>query len=108
MAIDLTTRVGDLTVEQLLELLSISSQPKPLSCPKKLLSVGEVAELLGYKVSNIYALTHRREIPFMKKGRKLWFKEDEIQEWVKSGRKKTVTELQESLKVKHGKIITNP
>lgn len=107
MAIDPTTRVGDLTVEQLLQLLSHSSQAKPLPGPKKLLSVGEVAELLGYKISNIYALTHRREIPFMKKGRKLWFNEEEINQWVKSGRKKTVAELQESLKIKNGKIISN-
>lgn len=107
MPIDPSTRVGDLTVEQLLQLLANSSHAKPLPCLKKLLSVGEVAELLGYKVSNIYALTHRREIPFMKKGRKLWFNENEIQEWVKSGRKKTVDELQQTLKIKHGKIISN-
>lgn len=102
-----SSKIGDLTIAEFRALMA-EFLPAKVPVSNKLLTVQQVADLLGYKISNIYALTHRREIPFMKKGRKLWFNEDEIQEWIKSGRKKTVAELQESLKIKQGKIISTP
>ena len=105
--LDIKQKVGDLTVEQLLTLLAEFVTPSDKSPPilkeptrQKLLNVKQAAELLGYEVATIYDKTHRRIIPFMKKGRKLWFKEDELLAWAESGRKETVEEISKSLHLK--------
>jgi excisionase family DNA binding protein len=56
------------------------------------------AEITGLKKSTIYALVQQRSIPYRKKGKKLYFKRDEIEAWIESGRKLTVTEIQTNAK----------
>lgn len=43
--------------------------------------------------STVYLWTHSLTIPFHKKGKKLTFLKSEIDNWIKSGRKKTAIEL---------------
>ena len=40
-----------------------------------------------------YGYVHRNEIPYHKRGKKLLFLKSEIDEWLKSGRKKTFQEI---------------
>ena len=104
---DIKQKVGDLTGEELLNLLAQFFTPSDKSPPtqqepvrQKLLNVKQAAELLGYKVATIYDKTHRRAIPFMKKGRKLWFSEADLLTWAESGRKETVKEISKNLHLK--------
>ena len=103
-SIDIKQRVIDLTVEQLITVImdTIPHQDtKSFTKVKpRLLSVREAAELLGYKVSTIYDKTHRRLIPFMKKGRKIWFREEELLAWADSGKKETMDEISKTLHLK--------
>ncbi len=50
-----------------------------------LLTLNEVAALLGKSASTIYAMTSDRRIPYHKQGNKLYFFEDEIIDWIKQG-----------------------
>lgn len=58
-------------------------------CPppsgKELLTVSEVAELIGKSVATVYAMTSERRIPFRKRGNKLYFFKTEVMDWIEKG-----------------------
>ncbi len=61
---------------------------------KNILTVDEVVSYTGFSQKQIYKLTSTRVIPHYKpSGRKLFFKKDEIDEWITQGRVKTINEL---------------
>jgi excisionase family DNA binding protein len=60
----------------------------------KLLTIREAAEIIHLSVPTIYGLVQRQGIPFYKKGKRLLFIGQELTQWVKTGRKKTVAEIQ--------------
>ena len=53
---------------------------------RSLLSLEEVAALLGKSASTIYAMTSEKRIPYRKRGNRLYFFEDEIMQWIETGR----------------------
>jgi len=53
----------------------------------------ELAEkIIGLAKPTIYALVSKSKIPFMKQGKRLYFSRQELTEWIKSGRNKTLLE----------------
>lgn len=50
-------------------------------------------EVTGLQKPTIYALVRRREIPFFKRGKKLYFKREELEAWIEEGRKATAGEI---------------
>lgn len=60
--------------------------------PKDILSIDEASEFLNLAKATIYSLTSRREIPFFKTGKKLYFKRVELLAWIEAGKKKTIKE----------------
>jgi len=71
--------------------LEKSTDPPPPA--DELWSIIQTAEFLNLTVSTIYGLVSRRDIPSMKKGKRLYFSKLQIIEWLKSGRKKTNAEI---------------
>ena len=59
----------------------------------QLLTIQQVADFLSLSVPTIYGLVSKAEIPCMKRGKRLYFSKDEIKNWIKAGRKKTLAEL---------------
>lgn len=59
----------------------------------KLLTVTEVANLTRLSVPTIYSHVRKASIPVSKKGKRLYFSQAEIFDWIKSGRKKTASEI---------------
>ncbi|MBU8934887.1 MAG: helix-turn-helix domain-containing protein [candidate division Zixibacteria bacterium] len=57
---------------------------------KKLLTLNELAETLGVKPATVYKWTHLGTIPYIKVGRLVRFREEDIERWLKSRTKKTV------------------
>jgi excisionase family DNA binding protein len=85
----------DVLNQQLTELLQMQRKIT-LGC--EYINVNELAELLGEKVSTIYARVHSRQIPYYKPGGKnLFFKLDEIHEWIHTTRHSTMDELRERI-----------
>ena len=59
------------------------------------LTIKEVAELLSLSVPTLYGYVQRNEICYHKKGNRLYFFKDEIIEnWIKTGKQKTINELE--------------
>ena len=61
---------------------------------KNILTVDEVINYTGFSQKQIYKLTSTRAIPHYKpSGRKLFFKKDELDEWITQGRVKPLSEV---------------
>jgi excisionase family DNA binding protein len=83
-----------LLLRQELETYFATKDPNPTQkATDQLLTISQVAEFLSLSVPTIYGLVSRSEIPCMKKGKRLYFSKDEISDWIKTGKKKTISEL---------------
>jgi excisionase family DNA binding protein len=64
-----------------------------------LFSIQQASVFLNLSTSTIYGKVCRREIPVSKQGKRLYFNKIELLEWIKAGRKKTLVEIQESIRL---------
>ena len=83
--------VVHLTVSQIKAIIESALKEAALSLSKNvqtvMLTIKEVSELTGYKRATIYKLTCERKIPFHKPahgGRRIFFKREEINQWLES------------------------
>ena len=77
-----------------LELKSKSSQPSP-PYTKDLMSINEAVVLLELAKSTVYNLVSSGKLPVMKKSKRLYFSRKELLQWIETGRKKTLLEIEE-------------
>lgn len=89
-------------VDQVYEMLSDimrmlqQSQPEPKTQEKEnFLLVQQASEYLSLTIPTVYGLIHRNEIPYYKRGKRVYFLEKDLEAWLKKSRKKTVYELRE-------------
>jgi len=80
-------------------LLNQSASRKPIInkdvAENDILNVEDVAKKLGIEKGTVYNLTHKRQIPYFKRGGRIYFDATEINEWVRSDRRKTLKQLKE-------------
>ena len=67
----------------------------PVVYANELMNVQQVAEYLTLSVQTIYSLVHKMEIPNSKRGKRLYFKRSEIDEWIRQSRRKTRVEIEQ-------------
>jgi len=58
-----------------------------------MLTVEDVAEYLHLSVPSIHRLVSNRQIPNMRRGKRLFFKKSEVNNWLSQRRRKTVDEM---------------
>lgn len=63
----------------------------------KAMNVSEVAKYLNTNIPSIYGLTSRAEIPHYKIAKKLYFKKEEIDEWIYSKKIKTNQDIEKEV-----------
>ena len=81
--------VGYLT-EQVIELKKMVSELKlPSSEKRVLIEIEDACRIIHKAKATIYTLVRKGILPAYKKGKKLYFYEDELLTWVENGRKKT-------------------
>ena len=61
---------------------------------EEMFTVAQAAAFLNLSVGTVYLKVSSYEIPVNKRGNRLYFYKSELEEWVKGGRKRTVSELQ--------------
>jgi len=71
----------------------LNSQSANQSEGDQLLTIQEAGELIKLSVPTIYGYVSRSEIPFSKKGKRLYFSKKELFDWVQQGRKQTLAEI---------------
>ena len=72
----------------------LQQKNEPLVESDRLLTVTETAEFLKLAVPTIYGLIHNMAIPYSKKGKRVYFTKSELLEWIRTGRRKTMSEIQ--------------
>jgi excisionase family DNA binding protein len=70
--------------------------------PNEFLSVQEASAMLNLAVPTIYSMVSRRSIPFNKIDgqKKIYFSKNELNEWLRNGRKLTKVELTNNLRLR--------
>jgi excisionase family DNA binding protein len=64
----------------------------PMEHTEDLLSAEEAATFLDIKLSTLYFKTHMKEIPYMKKGKKIYCSRKDLIKWIAEGRQYTRSE----------------
>ncbi|MFC4213418.1 helix-turn-helix domain-containing protein [Pedobacter lithocola] len=78
-----------LSIEKMLTDLKISNNPSE----KDLLNIQQASELITLAVPTLYSKVSLKEIPYIKKGKRLYFSRLELLEWINSGKKETNSEI---------------
>ena len=97
---NLPKAVAHLTSE-IAEIKSMVQNVKISELKEKRIPIGieDVCRIIGKAKPTIYTLVRERKIPCYKSGKKLYFFEDELLEWISKGKKKTLLEIEsEALK----------
>lgn len=85
---DLATRVAETVISLQQNIHHQKEEPRE----SEFLTILQAAELLNLAKPTIYGLTHKGEIPFIKKGKKLYFRKSDLIEWLNMGRRLTKAE----------------
>jgi len=80
------------TVERI-EALILEQQQSPVN-KDKIMRLKDAAEFLQVSPNSIYQKVSARTIPFMKRGKHLYFSKGELMEYIKAGRQRTVSEIE--------------
>lgn len=80
-------------VENIKTLVKESKRPE-LKKEKTPIGIDEACKLIGKAKPTVYTLVRKRIIPSYKNGKKLYFFKDELLEWIESGRRKTLDEIE--------------
>ena len=85
------TLVSTLTLGELQEAIAMQTQAaQPI---KTVIGIDEVCEITGYEKATIYSKTHKRTIPFYKRGKMVVFNRLEIEAWMQENRIEPVSEF---------------
>lgn len=75
-------------------LLSQTNKDNPKETEDKLLNVEEAAKFLHLAVPTIRSKASRKELPFMKRGKLLYFSQKELTDYLKKGKVKSNDEIE--------------
>lgn len=68
------------------------------------ISIDEACTIVKKAKPTIYTLVRKRQIPHYKNGKKLYFYEDELLDWISKGKRKTIQEIEESVSQNRNKV----
>jgi excisionase family DNA binding protein len=85
-------------VSEIKQLLTESHANAIVNETEKLLTIQEAAEFLNLTVPTIYGKVQKRELPFMKRSKRLYFSRTELMNYLKHGRRKSNEEIEEEAK----------
>lgn len=67
------------------------------------IGIDEACEIIKKAKSTVYTLVRKRLLPCYKHGKKLYFYEDELLEWINMGKKETIEKLYTIIKYQRNK-----
>lgn len=84
MTLDVRLSSIEARLEQLLKMVKPERELATYLC------LEEAADLICKSVHTLYGLVSRREIPHIKKGNRLYFKEDDLRSWLEAGERQVI------------------
>lgn len=89
---ELSTMIRESLKEVLTEENKTNSQPN-----EEFLDLKEAAAFLKLRVATIYSYTSQSQIPFIKRGKKLYFEKSKLEAWLKEGKQESISEIKKRL-----------
>ncbi len=80
-------------LESIEQLILSREEQRTEAAPDELMTVEQASAFLSLSVPTIYSKTSKRELPYMKRGKRLYFSREELTEYLKAGRKPTNAQL---------------
>ena len=80
-------------LKELREMVAVLQPPKPTRRP---ILIDEACKILDKAKPTVYTLSRLGEIPSCRQGRKVYFYEDELLEYINSGKVTTAREIRET------------
>jgi excisionase family DNA binding protein len=81
-------------IQEVSQIRELVEKNKPQSVEKRRpIEIDEACSFVKKAKPTIYALVRKGLIPCYKNGKKLYFFEDELMQWISNGRKKTIDEI---------------
>ena len=82
------------SIEKLLnELSKYANNSKPQKDTDEIMTVEQLSDYLTIARQTIYEKCSKKEIPYFKAGKRLYFKKSVINDWINGGRRYTTDEL---------------
>jgi len=83
-------------VSEVEELKLLVEKGQTIILPQKRVPIGieEACRIIGKAKPTVYALVRKRILPCYKNGKKLYFFEEELLDWITKGKKKTMQEIE--------------
>ena len=70
-----------------------------------IIDVKAAAKILGLSPATVYGKTHRNEIPFFKRGKKLRFSKSALIEWLKAGENTVKPSTKDDIKMRASEYL---
>lgn len=83
----------DFLIQEISKIKEFIFNQKPIQDKNMPIGIDEASLLLGKAKSTIYTLVQKNMIPCYKIGKKLYFYEKELLDWIATGRKKNVAQI---------------
>lgn len=81
-------------IEAVAELKTLIEEKKSVSPEKRMpIGIDDACRIIQKAKSTIYALVRKGLLPSYKRGKKLFFFEDELLSWIEKGKKKTIQDI---------------
>ncbi|TDN99987.1 helix-turn-helix domain-containing protein [Sunxiuqinia elliptica] len=92
----LPTAVSQLSekLDRLEKLFTQKQEFPTVEQPEQLFSIDQAAEFLNLSKPTLYSKVSRKEIPYMKRSKRLYFSRTELMDYLKAGRRKSNAEIQ--------------
>jgi len=92
-------------VSELDEIKSLVEKGQTSIVPQKHAPIGieEACQIISKAKPTVYALVRKRLLPCYKNGKKLYFFEDELLDWISKGKKKTLLEIESEVEAGYKK-----
>jgi excisionase family DNA binding protein len=88
-------------IQEVSQIRELVEKNKPQSVEKRRpIEIDEACSFVKKAKPTIYALVRKGLIPCYKNGKKLYFFEDELMQWISNGRKKTIDEIKAEIESK--------
>jgi excisionase family DNA binding protein len=80
-------------------------ETKETATEDDIIDVKSAAKILGLSPATVYGKTHRKEIPFFKRGKKLRFSKSQLIEWLKAGENPVIPSSKENIKMRASEYL---
>jgi len=95
-------------ITEIKEMVVCNQNQNPLPVKRIPIGIDDACRIISKAKPTVYALVRKRLLPCYKNGKKLYFFEDELLEWIEKGRKKTIHELAREFQGNvHNRCIVN-